>query len=116
MCIDTYIYHFIKELKYNTYDKLDMGVYKNPEYLNMSEEEKRKQIRLNYYNKTGKLQNAITTRCKRFDFDKSIFKDCKTIDELNEKVKEELTKKGYTDLDISRLFVIRKATYAPRKK
>jgi len=93
-----------------------MGKYMNPEYLNMSEEQKRKQIRLNYYNKTAKLKNAITTRCNRFGFDRDIFKDCKTIDELNDMVKHQLSLQGYNDLDISRLFVVRKSTYAPRKR
>ena len=111
-----YIYHFIKQLKYKTYHILDMGKYINPEYVNMSEEQKRKQIRLNYYNKTGKLNNAIATRCKRFNFDKNIFNDCKTIDDLNDMVKHQLSLQGYSDLDISRLFVVRKSTYEPRKR
>ena len=90
--------------------------YCNPAYLGMSEAEKQKNIKLNYYNSKGKMKACINVRCKRFGFDKSLFKDCKTTDELNIKVKEELTKQGYTELDISRLFVLRKSTYAPRKQ
>ena len=89
--------------------------YFNPQYLGLNEQEKQKQIKLNYYNSKGKLKNAIKVRCKRFDFNEELFKACKTIEELNEKVKAEFTNKGYSELDIKRLFVIRKSTYNPRK-
>ena len=93
-----------------------MGAKKNPDYVNMNDAQKRKQIRLNYYNKTGKMNNAITTRCKRFGFEREIFNECKTIDDLNDVVNRQLKLKGYSDLDISRLFVVRKSTYEPRKR
>ena len=59
--------------------------YFNPQYVGMTDAEKQKTIKLNYYNSKGKMKNAISVRCKRFGFDKE-------------------------------LFIIRKATYAPRKK
>lgn len=89
--------------------------YFNPAYFGMTEAEKQKQIKLNYYTSKGKLKTAIKVRCKRFDFNEELFKACKTIEELNEKVKTELANKGYSELDIKRLFVIRKSTYNPRK-
>ena len=89
--------------------------YFNPIYAGLSEIEKQKNIRLNYYNTKGKLKASIKARCKRFGFDKELFKDCRCVDELNDMVKKELSKQGYNSLDISRLFIVRKSTYAPRK-
>ena len=89
--------------------------YFNPIYVGMTETEKQKNIRLNYYNTKGKLKASIKARCNRFGFDKELFKDCKSVDELNDKVKNELAKQGYSSLDISRLFVVRKSTYTKRK-
>ena len=89
--------------------------YFNPIYVGMTETEKQKNIRMNYYQTKGKLKASIKARCKRFGFDKELFKDCKSVDELNDKVKNELAKQGYSSLDISRLFIVRKSTYTQRK-
>ena len=89
--------------------------YFNPAYIGMTEADKQRQIKLNYYNSKGKLKASIKVRCKRFGFNEELFKDCKTVEELNNVVKSELSNRGYSEVDIKRLFVIRKSTYEPRK-
>lgn len=75
----------------------------NEAYVGLTDEAKRKAITRNYYDKKGKLIYAIKNRVSKYGMDKDLFKECKTIEEVNVKVGEYLLTKGFTEENVKRM-------------
>ena len=75
----------------------------NEAYVGLTDEAKRKAITRNYYDKKGKLIYAIKNRVSKYGMDKDLFKECKTIEEVNVKVGDYLLTKGFTEENVKRM-------------
>ena len=90
---------------------------RNPAYAGMSEAEKKRAIRKAYYHNKGKVYHGINIRVDRFDMTKEQFNGCKTIEDLNDKVRQHLEEQKYNEKVIKSLmaFCYRGIEYTPYK-
>jgi len=53
-----------------------------------------KAVKKRYYASKGRILQAIKLRCKKFDLTKDYFKDCNSVEDVNNRVNEFLKEKG----------------------
>lgn len=81
--------------------------HKNQAYEGLDEEAKKKAITKAYYERKGRLYYAKKNRSKKFNIDEVLFKECKTIEEMDIIVKDQLIESGINADLVNQLIITR---------
>lgn len=80
---------------------------KNEAYEGLDDDAKKKAITKSYYERKGRLYYAKKNRSKKFNIEEALFNECKSIEEMDIIVKEQLINSGINENLVNQLIITR---------